>query len=352
MRVGPVIIGAMNGSPRDGMFLLRAGQLRRVSTILACFVVAGWGLTGCFPASERAQDNEALKVDLMALPAVTAVSVTNHVRFSTDRNLEVTVRIGDDVESSDLAAIQDLYTSRVDGRARTGQAVAPLSIQWCIDSTSLGFCDCPQRGMPQTLRVLGDCSSILMDAGVSAPNEDWLRLRQTPDIRQVQIVASRSKRTIKVESALPARDLAHTVRAIRESFPDLANAAWQFHSLDATIDAPDRIPDEESLLLWDELRANGAHINHFRVHEPPNPSEADVVSVSMRHLVEDRARTRAIEDLNTLQHLGRPVIYLATIAGDATLEVLVNGCTQDERRKNSTPAPALQTELRSLYERC
>lgn len=177
-------------------------RARRLWLVLGCVGIVVATVTGCVPG-ERAADGKALEAALRALPSVEAASVTNFVRQSTYRLLEVKVRIRDATTSEELRAIQDVYSQRVAGRPRSGQSVAPLSIEWCESrAPSPGStCGCPSGSDVDPFRVPGVCSSLRSEPGVQVPNEQWLRLRHTDPIDHVQMAVSPSKRTIEVEAA-------------------------------------------------------------------------------------------------------------------------------------------------------
>ncbi len=279
--------------------------------------------------------------------------MTNYVRHSTYRLLEVQVRIRDSASSEELRAIQDVYSQGVAGRSGSGQSVAPLSIEWCEPrSASPGStCGCPSGSDVDPFRVPGDCSSLRSEPGVQVPNEQWLRLRRTDPIDHVQMSVSQSKRAIEVEAA-PYK-LGQTVRLIRSSFPDLADAGWTFRSVSSTIEAPDRIPDGTVLAVWDQLEErSAATITRFRFRQPPSTSDTDLVAVDMHALSIEEVRAQALRHLTVLQKFGRTVTYQASIAGDATIEISVNGCKRRNTSTAPTAPPPLQEELRNQYERC
>ncbi|MCS3780024.1 hypothetical protein [Tsukamurella ocularis] len=280
--------------------------------------------------------------------------MTNYVRHSTYRLLEVQVRIRDATTTGELRAIQDVYSERVAGRAGSGQAVAPLSIEWCEPrSASPGStCGCPSGADVDPFRAPGNCSSLRSEPGVQVPNEQWLRLRRTDPIDHVQMAVSQSTRTIEVEAA-PYK-LRQTVQLVRSSFSDLVDAGWTFRSVSSTIQAPDGIPDDTVLAVWDHLgERSAATITRFRFRQSPSISDTDLVAVDMHALSIEEVRAQALRHLTVLQKLGRPVIYQATIAGNVTIDVFVNGC---KRRNTGTvptaPPPPVQEGLRSQYERC
>lgn len=340
--------------------------MRKWGPLLAAAAIL---LTSCSPnrADESAQIAQAIR-QLPGVEKTTYYQNSNPLVVFKEPSFYLMVRPRDDVTGAQLAQVWNSFTSKVFDTGYRGFRVI-LDVGDCpdepfvhgpIDQSCNGFSsDVDHRNSAPPTPSYG--AWLAMTKGHYAFAVHGTSTNQGDRLRQRFMFTLYRPEPSGNGQVVPAQfqstDITSTYRRVLKEFPELHSSSWDVTATGQYqaphLESSGGAPTEQVLTLWDQLAQiqipvdaefvtassgqNTDAVNTIRTTFPRNDPELQKA--------ENDGKQKAAAQLELLKIFGQPVKYEATVTGQGTVQVFVNGCTAEA-------GSGWVLELRARYETC